>query len=60
MTKKLKNRSERERPELPGTPYLCASCRFGLIILGLIWLVYVIFCEQHYRSAITAIRLRRH
>lgn len=33
--------------------------RFGLILLGLLWLVYVIFCEQRYRSSITEIRLKR-
>ena len=33
--------------------------RFGLILMGLLWLVYVIFCEQHYRSAITVVRVRR-
>ncbi len=34
--------------------------RFGLVFLGLVWLVYVIFTEQHYRSAITVARQRRH
>jgi hypothetical protein len=33
--------------------------RFGLIFLGLVWLVYAIFCEHHYSSAITAVRVRR-
>ena len=33
--------------------------RFGLVLLGLLWLVYVIFCEQHYRSSITQVRIRR-
>jgi hypothetical protein len=33
--------------------------RFGLVFLGLLWLVYVIFCEQHFRSSITAARYRR-
>lgn len=33
MPKKLQNRPERERPEPPGTPFLCASCRFGLVLL---------------------------
>jgi hypothetical protein len=33
--------------------------RFGLVFMGLLWLVYVIFCEQHLRTAITAVRLRR-
>jgi hypothetical protein len=32
---------------------------FGLLLAGLVWLVYVIFCEQHYRNAITLIRERR-
>jgi hypothetical protein len=34
--------------------------RFGLVFLGLVWLVYVIFIEQHYRSSITLARTRRH
>ena len=33
--------------------------RFGLVLLGLLWLVYVVFCEQHYRSSITKVRIRR-
>jgi hypothetical protein len=33
--------------------------RFGLVLMGLLWLVFVIFCEQHYRSSITEIRVRR-
>ena len=33
--------------------------RFGLVLMGLAWLVYVIFVEQYYRSAITDVRLRR-
>jgi hypothetical protein len=33
--------------------------RFGLVFLGLVWLVYVIFCEEYYRSSITAVRVRR-
>jgi amino acid transporter len=33
--------------------------RFGLVFLGLLWLVYVIFTEQHFRSAITLARERR-
>ena len=33
--------------------------RFGLVLMGLLWLVYVIFVEQHYRTAITLARLRR-
>ena len=32
--------------------------RFGLVFLGMVWLVYAIFCEHHYRSAITAVRVR--
>jgi hypothetical protein len=39
---------------------LRAVDRFGLVFMGLAWLVYVIFTEQHYRSAITIVRLRRH
>jgi len=38
---------------------LRAVDRFGLVFLGLLWLVYVIFVEQHYRLAITSIRERR-
>jgi hypothetical protein len=38
---------------------LRAVDRFGLVFLGLVWLVYAIFGEQHYRSAITAVRIRR-
>ena len=33
--------------------------RFGLLLMGLLWLVYVIFVEQHYRSGITIVRVRR-
>ncbi|MBN1641583.1 MAG: hypothetical protein JXA09_10130 [Anaerolineae bacterium] len=33
--------------------------RFGLVFLGLLWLVYVIFTEQYFRSAITFSRYRR-
>jgi hypothetical protein len=33
--------------------------RFGLVFLGLLWLVYVVFTEQHFRSAITVARERR-
>jgi hypothetical protein len=33
--------------------------RFGLVLMGLLWLVYVIFVEQHYRSSITLVRERR-
>ena len=38
---------------------LRAIDRFGLLLMGLIWLVYVIFVEQHYRSSITFVRERR-
>jgi len=37
---------------------LRAVDRFGLVFLGLVWLVYAIFCKHHYRSAITAVRIR--
>ena len=48
-------------PALGGTQWtLRAVDRFGLLFLGLIWLVFVIFVEQHFRSAITAVRERRH
>jgi uncharacterized membrane protein len=33
--------------------------RFGLLFLGIVWLVYVIFCEQYFRSSITEVRVRR-
>jgi hypothetical protein len=33
--------------------------RFGLLFLGILWLVYVIFCEHHYRTSITEVRIRR-
>ena len=33
--------------------------RFGLVLLGLLWLMYVIFVEQHYRSSITIVREKR-
>jgi hypothetical protein len=39
---------------------LRAVDRFGLVLLGLVWLVYVIFVEQHYRSSITEARTRRY
>ena len=38
---------------------LRAVDRFGLVLLGLLWLVYVIFCEHHLRSGITEARIRR-
>ena len=33
MPRKLKDRPERDRPELPKTPFLCASCRHGLVLV---------------------------
>lgn len=33
--------------------------RFGLVFMGLVWLVFVIFVEQYYRLAITDARYRR-
>ena len=33
MSEQVEDRPERERPELPKTPFLCASCRHGLIVL---------------------------
>jgi hypothetical protein len=48
-------------PVLGGSRWvLRAVDRFGLLFLGLIWLVFVIFVEQHFRSAITLARERRH
>jgi hypothetical protein len=48
-------------PVLGGNQWvLRAIDRFGLLLLGLIWLVFVIFVEQHFRSAITSARERRH
>jgi len=38
---------------------LRAVDRFGLVGLGLIWLVYVILAEHNFRSAITDVRFRR-
>lgn len=38
---------------------LRAVDRFGLVFMGLVWLVYVIFVEQHYRESITMVRMRR-
>ncbi len=47
-------------PVLGGSHWtLRAIDRFGLVFLGLLWLVYVIFVEQHYRLAITSVRERR-
>ncbi len=37
---------------------LRAVDRFALIALGIVWLAYELFVEHHYRSAITAVRLR--
>jgi hypothetical protein len=39
---------------------LRAIDRFSLVLLGLVWLVYVIFVEQYYRSSITEVRTRRY
>jgi hypothetical protein len=39
---------------------LRAVDRFGLVLMGLLWLVYVIFVEHQYRSSITEARTRRH
>ncbi len=48
-------------PALGGNRWvLRAVDRFGLLFLGLLWLVYVIFVEQYYRLSITIIRERRH
>jgi hypothetical protein len=33
--------------------------RFGLVFLGLLWLMYVIFVEQHYRLSVTLVREKR-
>lgn len=33
--------------------------RFGLLFLGLVWLVYVIFMEHYYRESITLLRMKR-
>ncbi len=38
---------------------LRAADRFGLVFLGLVWLVYVIFAEHSFRSSITDARFRR-
>jgi hypothetical protein len=47
-------------PLLGGNRWLLRAVdRFGLVFLGLVWLVYVIFVEQHYRLSITAVRTRR-
>ena len=48
-------------PVLGGSRWvLRAIDRFGLLFLGLVWLVFVIFVEQHFRTAITFARERRH
>ena len=39
---------------------LRAVDRFSLVLMGLLWLIYVVFCEHHYRTAITVVRVRRH
>ncbi len=33
--------------------------RFGLLFMGLIWLVYVIFIEHYYRDGVTVLRFKR-
>ena len=38
---------------------LRAIDRFSLVFLGLVWLVFSIFSEQFFRSAITDVRERR-
>lgn len=38
---------------------LGAVDRFGVVFLGLVWLAFVIWLEQYYRSAITVTRQRR-
>ena len=38
---------------------LRAIDRFGLVTMDLLWLIYVIFTEQHFRLAITSARIRR-
>jgi membrane-bound metal-dependent hydrolase YbcI (DUF457 family) len=38
---------------------LRAVDRFGLVFLGLVWLVYVIFAEHYFRTSITDARFRR-
>ncbi|MBN1935751.1 MAG: hypothetical protein JW934_13870 [Anaerolineae bacterium] len=32
---------------------------FGLVFVGLLWLVYVIFIEQHLRTGVTVLRAKR-
>ena len=44
---------------LPSHRAAFAIDRFGLVFLGLVWLAYVIFVENHYRTGITAVRVRR-
>jgi hypothetical protein len=47
-------------PALGGSRWvLRAVDRFSLVFLGLVWLVYSIFTEQFFRTAITDVRLRR-
>jgi hypothetical protein len=47
-------------PVLGGSRWvLRALDRFALVFLGLIWLVYSIFTEQFFRTAITDVRERR-
>jgi hypothetical protein len=48
-------------PILHGNRWLLRAIdRFGLVFLGLVWLVYVIFVEQYYRTSITDVRNRRY
>ena len=47
-------------PALGGNRWvLRALDRFGLVFLGLVWLVYSIFMEQFLRTAVTEVRERR-
>jgi hypothetical protein len=48
-------------PALGGNRWVMRAIdRFGLVFLGLVWLVYAIFTEQFFRTAITQVRERRH
>jgi hypothetical protein len=52
-------------PALVGTDstdrwILRAIDRFGLVFMGVVWLIYVIFVEHQYRTSITEARTRRH
>ena len=33
--------------------------RFGLVVLAIIWVVYMIYIEEYFRSSIAAVRMRR-